>query len=521
MNQRSLATRLALMVALSGLLPILLFAITALQILRSRGEHASQEALAAMAQQAAGRVSTYIAQQREMLRALANGLSEEPDGDRRLSDVALDAPTLGRLRLINAATPSAELPLNLKPEHLVLALSGREVSSDTYMADLSPALDVCVPAGRAGRAVCTTLDLLELQRQVQRIRVGERGYALAFDRTGKLLASGAGGMRSAVFTGEAVPESQGALQLARGSPAPQRLTTGEGNDVLAGWAYLPELGWSIAVEEPADEALRGAREALVVVTAGALGALAISIAFGAQQARRMLAQLEMGERWRTAGRIAAGITHDLGHRLTILQQTAYLAEMDDPAVLPRIRDALHGEVDTLKKFVADFADLTREARPSEFLPVELNGLAQSVCNTARLHAEKASVTLEVKPAAGEVWVAGDRYLLERAALNLAWNAIEASPPGAAIVIRVGRDDGTALFHVEDKGPGIAAHRLETLFDSFISTKRTGAHVGMGLPNVRRIMIAHAGDVSVQSRPGAGSTFTLHLPVGDHSSSPSP
>src|SRR5205814_10603934 len=123
------------------------------------------------------------------------------------------------------------------------ALKGSEVKSATYIAELSPAMDVCAPAGKPGTTVCATLDLLELQRQVQRIRIGESGYALAFDRTGRLLAAGAGTLRAAVLSGEAVAESSFAVQLANGGFAPQRLGSSGGADVLAGWAHLPELGW--------------------------------------------------------------------------------------------------------------------------------------------------------------------------------------------------------------------------------------------------------------------------------------
>lgn len=105
-------------------------------------------------------------------------------------------------------------------------------------------------------------------------------------------------------------------------------------------------------------------------------------------------------------------------------------------------------------------------------------------------------------------------MLERAALNLLRNAVEASPPGASVVLRVSREHRSAALLVEDQGQGIAADRLPTLFDSFSSTKRTGAHVGMGLPNVRRIATAHGGEVSVQSAEGRGSTFTLSLPLAE-------
>src|SRR2546430_196 len=327
-------------------------------------------------------------------------------------------------------------------------------------------------------------------------------------------------MRAAVLSGDPVPETPLAAGLVKGTPAPARLRNGEGRDVLAGWASLKSLGWTIAVEQPAEEALRGARTALQFLGAGAVLTLLLSIAIGYIFARRMLAALELEERFRTAGRIAAGVTHDLGHRLTILRQIEQLAAMNDPEYLPRIRDALASEVGTLRRFVADFSDLTREAKPADFLPIELNAFAESVRLGAQGYANEANVTVEVQPAPSKLWVRGDRYLLERAALNLTRNAIEASKPGSAVRLRIERGNGAAVLAVEDRGQGVEPDRIATLFESFSSTKRTGAHVGMGLPNVRRIAVAHGGTVSVKSKPGEGSTFTLSLPVsGDQSSSP--
>lgn len=352
---------------------------------------------------------------------------------------------------------------------------------------------------------------------MQRIRIGSSGYALAFDRTGRLLAAGAGNLRAAVLSGEPVAESAAAAQLAQGGPAPERLRSSSG-EVIAGWAALPELHWTIAVEQPVEEALRGARTALLALALGAMAMLLLSITLGYTQARRMLAALELEERFRTAGQIAAGITHDLGHRLAILKQTAALAETDDPACLPRIRESLASEVKTLQRFVSDFADLTREPKPADFLPIELNGFADSVRASAAPYAATAGVLLELAKAPGELWVRGDRYMLERAALNLTRNAVEASRPESRVLLRVTEEDGRAVLQVEDQGAGIPAARLPTLFESFTSTKRTGAHVGMGLPNVRRIVTAHGGAVSVRSVEGKGSTFTLALPKNDQSSS---
>jgi signal transduction histidine kinase len=65
--------------------------------------------------------------------------------------------------------------------------------------------------------------------------------------------------------------------------------------------------------------------------------------------------------------------------------------------------------------------------------------------------------------------------------------------------------------VIDQGSGIAPERVARIFDAFVSTKRTGAHVGLGLPNVKRIIDAHGGRVTVESVLGEGSTFRIFLP----------
>jgi len=508
-----MARKLLVLVAGSGLL-IALVGLSAIVLLRRSAERSAQAALAVIAEQAAARIGAYLSHQREMLHALAGLVTGIPKAEQRLAQVALDAPSLGRVTMLTARTPAEQLPQHLAPADVVAALAGREVASPLYFRqDLTPAMDVCVPAGATpGSAVCATLDLLELQRQVQRIRVGGSGFALAFDAEGRLLAAGAPMLRAAVLTGEPVAESQLASKVARGEPAPAEFNSGIGEEVLAGWARLPDPRWTVVVEEPKREALAPMRTALIGLSAVALAALIVTAALGAAQSRRVLDTLEMEERWRTAGRIATGISHDLGHRLAILQSTAALAEANDPAYLPLIRDNLRTEMATLKKFVADFADLSREVSPDQFLPLDLNAFAQSVGRTIVPHAEKAGVHITVVPAAQTPWVKGDRYLLERAALNLISNAIEASPPGGQVSIEVTQRDRVATLRVTDRGPGIAEERLPRIFDAFKSTKRTGAHVGMGLPNVRRIVIAHGGDTAVESELGRGATFSIVLPI---------
>ncbi len=515
MNRRVMAARLAALVALSGLLPILIVGAVAIEVLRRHSEGEAAAALRAVAQQTAARVEGYLAAQKEALRAVAAVAATSPDAAHRLEEVVLEAPALGRVVLAGPETLQRDLPPTLGAGGVARARGGEEVSSPIYLdRDFTPALDCCVPApSRPGHAVCASMDLLELWRFVQRIRVGSSGYALALDAKGRLIASGAGSLRAAILTGEPVPESAAAARVLAGSEEPPARYTGPGGvEVIGGWARLPDVGWAVVVEEPAAEALHAARTAQWALAAMALIGLALSVGVGVWRSHGVLADLEAGERWRTAGRIAAGITHDLGHRIAVLQQTAGLAEAGDPGFLPRIGDNLRAEVETLKKFVADFADLSRDVRSLELSTLELGAFAASVARTGAAHAERHGVKIAFEAPEQGVWTRADRHLLERAVLNLVSNACEASPPGGEVRIAVGTAGGRATLAVEDQGPGIQPERLPRLFDAFMSTKRTGAHVGMGLPNVKRIVEAHGGKVSVESTVGRGSVFRIALPA---------
>ncbi len=512
MSQRALAVRLSVIVALAGLLPIAGVGLFAIELLRTRSERAAEQSLRDLADQVAGRTTAYLNQQRQLLRAIA-AVASPPDAATRLEETVLEAPSLGRVTLVGPEAAPSALPRGLSASQFADALAGKEVSSAWFIADDStPAMTHCVPARAIeGHAVCAQFDLLELWRFVQRIHAGSSGYALVFDDTGRLLASGSGKARAAILTGERISSSAEAVKLLEtGGGARLSYLGAEGVPVITGWAPLPSERWAIAVEQPASEALESARTAQWGLGAVLLLALTISIAVGLLQSARVLSVLAVEERWKTAGRIATGLTHDLGHRLRILQQTSHLAATGDPACLPIIRDNLTSEVATLEKFVADFAALGRDVRSLELHPLELGSFLRSVAKTAATHALAAGVKLEFATPPAPIWVRADRYLLERALLNLVSNAIEASAQGAQVRLTAGADVSGATLGVADSGGGIEPDRLARLFDAFVTTKRTGAHLGMGLANVKRIVDAHHGKVSVQSAVGKGTTFTISL-----------
>ena len=126
-------------------------------------------------------------------------------------------------------------------------------------------------------------------------------------------------------------------------------------------------------------------------------------------------------------------------------------------------------------------------------------------------AVRRGVDLQVE-GRGELSVRGDREGLLRALRNLAANAIQWSPTGATVTVRLVGLDETIEVTIDDAGPGVPPELREEIFRPFVTTKGETRGTGLGLPISREIVVRHGGRVLVESRPGEGATFTVVLPL---------
>ncbi len=112
-------------------------------------------------------------------------------------------------------------------------------------------------------------------------------------------------------------------------------------------------------------------------------------------------------------------------------------------------------------------------------------------------------------------VLADKERVEQILLNLLANAVKFTPAGGAISISTSHSKEEILLHVRDTGAGIPADKLEEVFQPFVQihTRAPGTSrgTGLGLAISRELARAMGGDLSVKSKPGSGSTFTLCLP----------
>jgi heavy metal sensor kinase len=154
------------------------------------------------------------------------------------------------------------------------------------------------------------------------------------------------------------------------------------------------------------------------------------------------------------------------------------------------------------------------------MPVSLGDLVRQVVEFFEPLAAEQALTLRLGPVC-EATASGEPAWLHQCVANLVDNAIRYTPDGGTIEVGLAleaADDGgeTALIRVVDDGIGVEAEELERIFEPFHRVRagvtRTGPGAGIGLALAREIARAHGGDVTVESAPGRGSSFTVRLPL---------
>jgi signal transduction histidine kinase len=229
-------------------------------------------------------------------------------------------------------------------------------------------------------------------------------------------------------------------------------------------------------------------------------------------------ELRHSERLASVGRLAAGVAHEMGAPLNVIDARAeqLLARPDSPpAVRQRNLTIIRAQAGRITRIVRELLNL---ARPYELhrRPLDLAHLVGGTLELVEPDAARASVKVEVGLKEG-VRVEADQELVRQVLLNICLNGIQAMASGGRLRIEAvegaGAKDGRqfAAVRVSDTGPGIAPEHLAHIFDPFYTTKEIGKGTGLGLSVSRRIVEEHGGWIEAGNNPSGGATFTVYLP----------
>ena len=223
-------------------------------------------------------------------------------------------------------------------------------------------------------------------------------------------------------------------------------------------------------------------------------------------------QLVQSEKLAAVGQLASGIVHDVKNPLGVIKGMAE-EMLEDAAPASQQADALQTIRDNASRansIVADLLVFARQSTPT----MEWRDLRQSVEGALRLTGfllRKGRVTVETDwptdPAMGLI----DPQQIQQVLVNLIQNAVQAMPDGGKLRLRLASDLDNLILTVQDTGCGIPPEHLPRVFEPFFTTKPEGQGTGMGLAVSYGIIARHQGQIEVESRVGAGSTFILRLP----------
>ncbi len=572
---RRITSRFVLLIASAAIAPLVLYGAVSIFNLKQGTEQSIREGNLNVATRVAEQIRQYIENNKRILKSV--GLELRTTGlepwqqSRILKDYVLDFPEFREISFFDAGARS--VATSRPTVQRVQVPDANNVGKDgTYIAplsldeDLLPSTTIAVrvlPNDRESGWIIGEIDLENLWRMVDEVRVGKQGYALLLAEDQRLIAHGdpdkkrfvaASGTPGAART----PEQKFGKEILDKTRDRTTYTDADGREMLAVGATVRDLPWVVVVEQPTDEAFslatRLTRQLFIAIGLALLGTVIvgsfwgrtfITRIFALTRATQAIADGRMDERVQTTGRdeirqlgdafnsmadrlvqlqedvrkqerqamfgrIAAGLVHDLSHPIqTIVTNSKLIVRMfDDADYRETFKRMIERESVVIKRVLEDLRNIAQPI-PLEHFPVDIDRSVAEIVDSMQQHAETAGLTLRAELAAGGALVEGDVFALGRVYRNLIINAIQATAPGGLVVVATEATGDRVQVRIYDTGCGIPPDRLSAVFEDFVTTKRRG--LGLGLAISKKIVEQLGGQISVASEVGKGTTFVLDFP----------
>ncbi|GFO55726.1 hypothetical protein GMSM_27330 [Geomonas sp. Red276] len=244
----------------------------------------------------------------------------------------------------------------------------------------------------------------------------------------------------------------------------------------------------------------------------------LSIALDVTGQKQLEEQLRHSQKLEAVGQLAGGIAHDFNNILMVILGFGSMVEQamkqDDP---------LKEKVGQMLVAAEKASQLTRSllafSRKQEMNPqvLDLNDIVLGVEKfLVRIIGE--NVELKSELGVGDLQVNADRGQIEQVLINLITNARDAMPKGGVVTVatapaQAGRDGRPyVMLSVSDTGVGMDPQTSKRIFEPFFTTKELGKGTGLGMAIVHGIVTQHGGFIELDSAPGQGTTFRIHLPL---------
>ncbi len=238
------------------------------------------------------------------------------------------------------------------------------------------------------------------------------------------------------------------------------------------------------------------------------------------EVKKLQKQLRLNERLTALGDLSAGIAHELRNPLGTVKgyATFLFMKLKDNAPLQEKAGMMLTEVERLSRVVSDLLAMANPGK-LQLEPGALWPIVERVISLTEQEAASRGVQLISPPPpvdGDEYRAALDADKMIQALLNLTINAVQATERGGSVQVGIRRSVGTqgkggsVIVSIADTGNGIPPEVLASIFTPYFTTKPSGT--GLGLAIAHGIIEQHGGEISVSSKPGQGSVFSIRLPL---------
>lgn len=234
--------------------------------------------------------------------------------------------------------------------------------------------------------------------------------------------------------------------------------------------------------------------------------------------RELEAQLHQAEQSAVVGRLASAIAHEVRNPLNYINltldhlRTAFAPEdRKDRATFERLALQLKAEVARINSRISEFLNYSRPST-LELQQLDLRATVEDVLRMVEVKATESNIETRVEHLGDVPPIFGDAEALRSVFTNLIINGMQAiEGEGGHLTVAISVDDSRHNVRIEvtDTGRGISPEDINKVFEPYFSTKETGT--GLGLAIVKKAIDDHGGSISVKSKLGSGTTFTITLP----------
>ncbi len=372
-----------------------------------------------------------------------------------------------------------------------------------------------------------TLDMKKLVQVLSSLDISKKGDAFLCNREGFL-------QTPSRYYGRPLERME--LPLPEYSPHSGVLETRDkaGNRILLGHAYIENSPYVLMVVKQSEEILEGWRSIrkeinwffavsviLLLLLVFGISTLMVNKIYDADLTRlRAMERLESSGRLISVGRLAAGVAHEINNPLAIIGENAGLIKdlftlkkdyKEDPRLMQIIDDVLES-VERCGEITRQLLGFARHFEP-EITPLQIGQVLREVLSFHRKEASYRNITIDLDIPDDLPVVHSDHGKLQQIFLNLVNNAFQAMNNGGRLLISAQeRERGKVSISVADNGCGISEADQKTIFEPFFTTKASKGGTGLGLSITYGLLRKLKGDISVHSKLGEGTTFTVDLPI---------